>query len=146
MTEEQRKKQVVEWVVSAIALIVGLYNHLALIKGWAHIEIVDTVTTQYVNWFYDTIVGIIVFWRNNNITSFAQLVQVLLNKLKNNTISPAQVEEFISNDTVRLVSEEIAKGNVTNEQIMAFLTEPQLKEIADAHNNGQTVNVNIQEV
>lgn len=143
MTEDQKKKQIVEWVVTGIAMLVGLYNHLAMIKNWPHIEIVDEVTTKYVNWFYDLIVGAIAFWRNNNITSFAQLCQILLNKLKEGIISPAQVEEFINNPTVQMVAEKLQDKNFDPELIEALLTNSEIQEIAQAELEGKEINVKI---
>ena len=143
MTQDQKKKQIVEWVVTGIAMLVGLYNHLAMIKNWPHIEIVDEVTTKYVNWFYDLIVGTIAFWRNNNITSFAQLCQILLNKLKEGIISPAQVEEFINNPTVQMVAEKLQDKNFDPELIEALLTNSEIQEITQAELEGKEINVKI---
>ena len=144
MTQDQKKKQIVEWVVTGIAMLVGLYNHLALIKNWPHIEIVDEVTTKYVNWFYDLIVGAIAFWRNNNITSFAQLCQILLNKLKEGLISPAQVEEFIDNPTVQMVAEKVQDKNFNPELIDVLLTNSELQEIAQYELDGKEINVKVE--
>ena len=143
MTQDQKKKQIVEWVVTGIAMLVGLYNHLAMIKNWPHIEIVDEVTTKYVNWFYDLIVGTIAFWRNNNITSFAQLCQILLNKLKEGIISPAQVEEFINNPTAQMVAEKLQDKNFDPELIEALLTNSEIQEITQAELEGKEINVKI---
>lgn len=119
MTEQNRKTQTIEWIVTGIAMLLGMYNQIAITKGWVHIEIGDIQLTQYVTWFYELIVGAIAFWRNNNITSFAQLTQAVLNALKNGTLQPNQVE--------------------------ALLNSEELRQIADAHSKGQLVNVNIEE-
>ena len=139
MTEEQKKQQTIQWIVTLILMLVGIYNHLALINNMPHIEIVDEVITRYVTWGYETVVGIYAFWINNNITSPAQLVQVLLNELKNSQISTEQVDLLI-----RIV-DSLIKGELTTEQLKEFVENPELKEIANAHLDGQTVEVTIQE-
>ena len=143
MTEQEKKRQTVEWVVTGIALLAGLYNQLAMIKGWAHIEIVDAEITKLINWLYDTVVGAIAFWRNNNITSFAQLSQLVLNALKDKTVTPAQVEDLINNDTVKMVSEKLQDKNFNPELIEALLTNTELQEIAQAELDNKEINVKI---
>ena len=144
MTEDQRKKQIVEWVVTGIALIAGLYNQLAMIKNWPHIEIVDAEITKLINWLYDTVVGGIAFWRNNNITSFAQISQLVLNALKNKTITPTQVEDLINNDTVKMVSEKLQDKSFNPELIEAFLVNSDLQEVAQAELDNKEIKINIE--
>ena len=111
------KEQTISWIVTGIAMLLGLYNQLAITQGWVHLEFADAQLTQYVTWFYELVVGLIAFWRNNNITSEAKVSQIVLDALKSNV--------------------------VTDDQILAFLESEELQDIADAHNNGQDIEVEI---
>lgn len=139
MTEQERKQQITQWVVTGIALALGLYNHLAMIKNWPHFEIGDEKLTEYVGWFYDLVVGIIAFWYNQNITKDSQISQCVLNSLKNNSITQAQVEDLLNNDTVKMVAE----SEVDPELIETFLIDKDLQEAVKAHLDGKEVNIDI---
>lgn len=140
MSEQERKNQIIQWVVTGILLGLGFYNQLAQIKGWAHFEVGDAVLTRYVTWFYELIVGAWAFWHNNNITSFAQLVQLVLDALKNGTINPTQVENLLTNPVVQ----KIANGvDVSEEQLNMFLLDKDLQDVVQAEIDGKDVEVMI---
>lgn len=139
MTEQDKKKQTIEWIVTGIAMLIGLYNQIAITKGWAHIQVGDSQLTLYVTWFYELVVGAIAFWRNNNITSPAQLVQVLLDKIKQGLLSNEQMQVILK------IAEMLINKELTIEQLDLFLNDNSLREIANAHLNGETVDVNITE-
>ena len=143
MTEQNRKQQIISWVVTGILLALGFYNQLAQIKGWAHFEIGDAELTKYVTWFYELIVGVWAFWTNNNITTFAQLCQVLLDKLKEGIISSAQVKEFLENPTVQMVAQKVQDKDFNPELIEVLLTNEELQTVAQAELSGKELNINI---
>ena len=143
MTEQERKNQIIQWVVTGILLGLGFYNQLAQIKNWPHFEIGDAVLTRYVTWFYELIVGAWAFWHNNNITSFAQLVQLVLNALKDGTITPTQVENLLTNPVVQRVAN--GESTVTEEQLDYFLFDKDIQEITQAQLEEKEVTVQINE-
>ena len=141
MTEQDKKQQTIQWIVTGILLLAGLYNQLALIKEWPHIELVDSQVTQYVTWFYELIMGAIAFWYNQNITTDSQISQCVLNSLKNNSITQAQVKDLLNNETVQLVID----SQVDPDVLETFLVEPELQEAAQAHLDGKDVNIDIKD-
>lgn len=136
-----KKQQTIQWVVTGILLLAGLYNQLALIKNWPHIELVDSEVTQYVTWFYELIMGVISFYYNQNITSDAKLSQAILNALKEGQITPAQVEDLINNDSVKMVMD----SDIDQDVLETFLVDPDLQEAVQAHLDGKEVKINIVE-
>ena len=141
MTEQDKKQQTIQWIVTGILLLAGLYNQLAIIKEWPHIELVDSQVTQYVTWFYELVMGLITFWYNQNITTDSKLSQSVLNALKDNSITPTQVEDLLNNDTVKMVID----SKVDPEVIETFLVDTDLQEAVKAHLDGKTVSIDIQD-
>ena len=137
MTEEQKKQQTIEWVVTGILLLLGFYNHLALIFSWPHIEVVDAEVTRVVGWFYELVVGFYAYWRNNNITSPAQAAQVILNKFKKRS--------FTDTGLILKLVDMVSSDEISAEQLQEFVDNDDLKEITQAHIDGKTVEVNIPE-
>lgn len=145
MTQEDRKKQTVQWVVTGVCLLAGFYNQLAIIKNWPHVEIVDAEVTKLVNWLYDTVFGIIAFWYNQNVTGNAKISQLVLKALNNNAVTPAQVEGLINSPTLKTVIDYLASGKVTLDQIDTIATDEEVRGAIDAINQGSQVTIDIQE-
>ena len=141
MTEQDKKQQTIQWIVTGILLLAGLYNQLALIKEWPHIELVDSQVTQYVTWFYELVMGLITFWYNQNITTDSKISQSVLNALKDNSITPTQVEDLINNDTVRMVID----SGIDKDVLETFIVDTDLQEAVRAHLDGKEVSINIQD-
>lgn len=141
MTEQDKKQQTIQWIVTGILLLAGLYNQLALIKDWPHIELVDSQVTQYVTWFYELAMGLISFWYNQNITTDSKLSQSVLNALKDNAITPAQVKNLLNNDTVQMVID----SDVDTDILETFLVDKDIQEAVKAHLQGKEVKINIVE-
>ena len=141
MTEQEKKQQTIQWIVTGILLLAGLYNQLAIIKEWPHIELVDSQVTQYVTWFYELVMGLITFWYNQNITTDSKISQSVLNALKDNSITPTQVEDLLNNDTVKMVID----SKVDPELIETFLVDKDIQEVVKAHIEGKEVSINIED-
>ena len=140
MTEQERKTQTIKWIVTGLLMLLGLYNNIALYKGWAHLEIGDEQLTEYVTWFYEFIVGAYGWYVNNNVTEDAQVSQLVLNALKSNSITPAQVENLLNNPVVQKVA---AGTNVSEDQLMMFLFDKDLQDVAQAQVDNKDVEVMI---
>ncbi len=81
ITEQQNKKETINWIVNLILLLAGLYNTIATNYGWVHLTIVNEEVTMMVNNIYDVIVGLWCYWKNNNISANAKDAQVILDEL-----------------------------------------------------------------
>ena len=141
MTEQDKKQQTIQWIVTGILLLAGLYNQLAIIKEWPHIELVDSQVTQYVTWFYELVMGLITFWYNQNITTDSKISQSVLNALKDNSITPTQVEDLLNNDTVRMVID----SGIDKDVLETFIVDTDLQEAVRAHLDGKEVSINIED-
>ena len=81
ITEQQNKKETINWIVNLILLLAGLYNTIATNYGWVHLTIVNEEVTMMVKNIYDVIVGLWCYWKNNNISANAKDAQVILDEL-----------------------------------------------------------------
>lgn len=145
MTEKERKQQTVQWIVTGVLLLAGLYNQLAIIKNWPHIELVDSEVTKYVTWLYELVMGVITFWYNQNVTGNAKISQLILNALNNNIVTPAQVEGLLNSETMKTIADYLVQGKVTLEQIDTLAMDDEVRGAVDAINNGTQVTIDIQE-
>ena len=119
MTEKEKKDQTIQWLVTGILMLIGLYNQLAITQGWVHIEVGDAQVTSCVTWVYELVIWAIGWYKNNNVTGKAQVSQLVLNALKSD--------------------------KVTEKQVITFLENKELQDIADAHAQGQEIEVEINE-
>lgn len=80
-----------ELAVRLLLCSLALFNAVADMLGWPHLELSNEVATQFMNVIFLVIGYIWGFWKNNNFTKAAKESQKVLNILKENPQADIEV-------------------------------------------------------